>query len=901
MRKVILIIIAALLYASAYSQIPSNRSSASVTAVDQRVWMQLNGKMPVMITDTVGALKGGIDSIGLFIWVKAESKMYVRDTVVGGGHKWTLINVGGTGGGGISQVVAGSCLTQINDSTLAADTSCLATRWWVDSLIANSGFGRINSIRGNAPIKIDSTDPINPIVYADTSYYAATHLQTQGRTRNQLDSLGALKLNISDTAAMLNRYLVSTYRTPGVDSLYFVTRAGNVFALKDSVGAGIDTASFPSNIVDSTGLNLYQVPYAVNKKFYGSNRFLYDSVNSRLLVNFTGIPPGTTSNKLNINGNSYFNGNVGIGTNDPAAKFNIVQESNADIFITEANTTGFGANWLQRRSRGSNASKTIVQSGDIIGGMIAAAYDGSAYRNAGRIAFNVDGTPGSSDMPGRIEFRTTPDGSATEQVRMVIKNNGNVGIGTATPDASALLDVSSTSKGVLIPRMSNTNMNAIGSPATGLLVWNTTDSSLYGYRGTTGGWQTGARYYNPANKSFISYASGSGGSDANARNYLDGEGAGLSLTTGTGNYLAGYNAGKYITTQSGIVAIGNNALSSASLDAASVSHIAIGNGALQSNTTGLVNLAIGSSALTANTTGTQNTAIGYTALFNNTTGFSNTAIGGYSMRGMSTGQQNTAIGSSAMYQMPSGSYNVAVGSSAMSSPQNTGSYNVAIGFNAGQRAYGSGADNVYIGAQAGEVGHGSVVYDASQNIAIGRSAATLSSINRSITIGAYASARDTGSVRKMVIGLRSGFRHQFTYRTTIIGDSLCSAWNETATPMTLTNSVYIGGGVRSTDTVSADRLVIGLNDGYAAITGVDKTSYQLNATTTALPTVNTSAALEVLTTTKVIILGKMTRAERLAISTGSNTIGGIVYQTDTDGGDNEGYWVYKSDGWHYAF
>ena len=55
----------------------------------------------------------------------------------------------------------------------------------------------------------------------------------------------------------------------------------------------------------------------------------------------------------------------------------------------------------------------------------------------------------------------------------------NVGIGTSTPNTSAMLDISSTSKGLLLPRMSNTQMNAIASPAAGLMVFNLTDSLLY--------------------------------------------------------------------------------------------------------------------------------------------------------------------------------------------------------------------------------------------------------------------------------------------------------------------------------------------------------------------------------------------------------------------------------------
>lgn len=53
---------------------------------------------------------------------------------------------------------------------------------------------------------------------------------------------------------------------------------------------------------------------------------------------------------------------------------------------------------------------------------------------------------------------------------------GAVGIGNPTPASSAALDITSTDKGLLIPRMTNTQINAISSPATGLMVYNTTDS-----------------------------------------------------------------------------------------------------------------------------------------------------------------------------------------------------------------------------------------------------------------------------------------------------------------------------------------------------------------------------------------------------------------------------------------
>ncbi|GLU52684.1 exosporium glycoprotein BclB-related protein [Dyadobacter frigoris] len=66
-----------------------------------------------------------------------------------------------------------------------------------------------------------------------------------------------------------------------------------------------------------------------------------------------------------------------------------------------------------------------------------------------------------------------------------ITARAQVGIGTITPDGSAQLDVTSTSKGVLVPRMSLSDRNLIASPATSLLIYQTDNTpGFYYYNGT---------------------------------------------------------------------------------------------------------------------------------------------------------------------------------------------------------------------------------------------------------------------------------------------------------------------------------------------------------------------------------------------------------------------------------
>jgi hypothetical protein len=60
-----------------------------------------------------------------------------------------------------------------------------------------------------------------------------------------------------------------------------------------------------------------------------------------------------------------------------------------------------------------------------------------------------------------------------------------IGLGTTTPDASAILDVASTTKGFLAPRHTTTTRNAIVTPAKGLTIFNTTTNQLEINTGTT--------------------------------------------------------------------------------------------------------------------------------------------------------------------------------------------------------------------------------------------------------------------------------------------------------------------------------------------------------------------------------------------------------------------------------
>ena len=68
----------------------------------------------------------------------------------------------------------------------------------------------------------------------------------------------------------------------------------------------------------------------------------------------------------------------------------------------------------------------------------------------------------------------------------VLTTLAQVGIGTTTPNANAALEVASTTQGMLFPRMTTTERDAISSPAKGLTIYNTTLNLLQTNTGTSG-------------------------------------------------------------------------------------------------------------------------------------------------------------------------------------------------------------------------------------------------------------------------------------------------------------------------------------------------------------------------------------------------------------------------------
>jgi hypothetical protein len=137
-----------------------------------------------------------------------------------------------------------------------------------------------------------------------------------------------------------------------------------------------------------------------------------------------------TNNATRLTINS--SGNIGIGTTSPEEILHLVSDTDVNLILSNAHASATSSIYF-RRSLGTHASRTAVGIDNTLGNIIAYGFDGTNYINAAEIKFEVDLAAGTNDMPGRIKFNTTPDGSSVSQERMRLTSAGNLGIGVTNP------------------------------------------------------------------------------------------------------------------------------------------------------------------------------------------------------------------------------------------------------------------------------------------------------------------------------------------------------------------------------------------------------------------------------------------------------------------------------------
>ena len=161
----------------------------------------------------------------------------------------------------------------------------------------------------------------------------------------------------------------------------------------------------------------------------GTGRLFIDS-SGRLLV-------GTSTARSNFFGTtlSSLTQTEGIGGSTARGSLSVINNdvSNNPPYVL-----------LGRSGAATLGSNAAVVSGSRLGTLTFHGADGASFIEAATVAGEVDGTPGSNDMPGRLVFSTTSDNAGSPTERMRLDSSGRLGLGTSGPTANFQVNHTST-------------------------------------------------------------------------------------------------------------------------------------------------------------------------------------------------------------------------------------------------------------------------------------------------------------------------------------------------------------------------------------------------------------------------------------------------------------------------
>jgi len=227
------------------------------------------------------------------------------------------------------------------------------------------------------------------------------------------------------------------------------------------VGGGANTAiwgGIVGTLSDQEDLQLAlndKVSLASNNQFTGNNQFLGE---------FNVGDPGTEVNGVVIDGVTY----------PSVGKFNRFGTGiTAEVVIHRHSSTD-GSNLVFSRALSNDATHANVIGGTVLGDIIFTGWGNSSYWSGASIQGVVDGAPGVSDMPTRLDFLTSSDGSFVPALRMSIRADGTIDIaGDINMGANIITDAKVATWDAAEPGLGNpaTDGYVLSSTIAGVRSW----------------------------------------------------------------------------------------------------------------------------------------------------------------------------------------------------------------------------------------------------------------------------------------------------------------------------------------------------------------------------------------------------------------------------------------------
>lgn len=313
-------------------------------------------------------------------------------------------------------------------------------------------------------------------VLVKTDLPSGNYIQETGITISDADAMTGVTLLTVDTITIDGTQITASGNldldpggnlqlNPGGDLKLYNT----VWPTSAPAAGNVLGASSPTTLVWTTAANFAVAPGADNRviRADGTGGGLQDSL---VVIDDLGAMSGVTQldvDNVQIDGNAItvtnadadltitangtgnvlFNGSnvicgdpgtegagitVGGATYNAELKVSDLGGTNVAQFIIHRHSTTLAPMVVGARSNSNDSSHSIVTDGQPVLALYGCGWDSADYAIAGTIEIEVDGTPGAGDMPGRIVFSVSPDGSETPAEAMRISQDKSVAIAGAT-------------------------------------------------------------------------------------------------------------------------------------------------------------------------------------------------------------------------------------------------------------------------------------------------------------------------------------------------------------------------------------------------------------------------------------------------------------------------------------
>ena len=373
----------------------------------------------------------------------------------------------GSGGGGTATDVNIPLTTSLSAGTIRQNSISFLHTYGTENLFLGRNAGNFTTTASGTNIGIGDSVLYNLTTGVGNTAIGYNAMRTVSAAN---DNVGIGKLTLKATTGDNNVAIGSSALAANTSG------SGNVaigtFALSQNLGGTTNMAIGVSALqANTSGVN--------NTAIGGSVLTSNVSGGNNVAIGTGALTANTNSYNTAIGYNAMANNNSGqqntaVGqqalNDNTSGSYNTAIGLQSQKSVTSSNNSTLGFQSLYNTSSG--ASNVGI-------GYYAGKYNTTA---GSQIFLNsLDRTNYSGDQTGSPFYAQ----QSTTVASQIVTLNGSVGINQTAPAASAVLDIPSTTKGVLIPRMTTTQKNAISSPAEGLEVYDLTLHQKSYYNGTT--------------------------------------------------------------------------------------------------------------------------------------------------------------------------------------------------------------------------------------------------------------------------------------------------------------------------------------------------------------------------------------------------------------------------------